>query len=103
MFAHLTEQASPSKCSSKALPRNNVRTTQLDALSQLDVVDQNRSSYRGESMGTMFGSPYVASNARIQVAVLSKIGMTSPLQLTRQWDDKRFERRAARASRSSRV
>ena len=48
----------------------------LDALIALDPVDSERIGYWGVSMGTMFGLPYVASDARVQVAVLGKAGMS---------------------------
>src|SRR5438270_10421507 len=50
----------------------------LDALSALSAVDSTRVGYLGVSMGTMFGLPYVASDARVRVAVLGKAGMSGP-------------------------
>jgi dienelactone hydrolase len=85
----------------------------LDALCELDTVDTGRIGYWGVSMGTMFGLPYVASDTRVQVAVLGKAGMSGtsvtrsgidrhfkiyaskvniPVLFTIQWDDERFDR-----------
>ncbi|MDH3701267.1 MAG: alpha/beta hydrolase [Alphaproteobacteria bacterium] len=85
----------------------------LDAVSELDSIDPARIGYWGQSMGTMFGVPFVAIEKRITVAVLGKAGMTGmsptrsgiapyfeqyaplvtqPVLFNVQWDDERFDR-----------
>ena len=87
--------------------------TTLDALSELDEVEAARVGYWGQSMGTMFGLPFVANEPRVSVAVLGKAGMTGPsvarsgidrafaehaprvtipVMFVVQWDDERFDR-----------
>jgi dienelactone hydrolase len=50
----------------------------LDALSGLDDVAAGRCAYWGLSMGTIFGLPFVAAEARVTVAVLGLMGLTGP-------------------------
>lgn len=88
----------------------------LDALLALDEFDASAIGYHGLSMGTMFGLPYVASEARIATAVLGLCGLRGssivrsgiegrlaadaprvsvPLMYHVQWDDERFDRDSA--------
>ncbi len=85
----------------------------LDALLSLDGIDAGRIGYWGQSMGTMFGLPFIASEPRVKAAVLGKAGMTGmspdrsgiaptfetfapavsqPILFNMQWDDERFDR-----------
>lgn len=85
----------------------------LDMLEQLGEVDSARIGYWGMSMGSMLGIPYVASDDRVAVAVLGKVGTTGmvpdrtgvaaeleeyapqievPVLFSMQWDDELFDR-----------
>lgn len=50
----------------------------LDALEKQDEVGPGQVVYWGLSMGTIFGLPFVASEPRIQAAVLGLMGVTGP-------------------------
>ena len=85
----------------------------LDMLERLGEVDSARIGYWGMSMGSMLGIPYVASDDRVAVAVLGKVGTTGkvpdrtgvaaeleeyapqievPVLFSMQWDDELFDR-----------
>ncbi|HKI53154.1 MAG TPA: hypothetical protein VJ987_03445, partial [Anaerolineales bacterium] len=84
----------------------------LDALSELDMIDTDRTAYIGLSMGTRFGLPFVAATGdRLRGAVFGKNGLTAPVLLNTserfkkdapkittpilfhvQWDDELFPR-----------
>jgi dienelactone hydrolase len=85
----------------------------LDMLERLGEVDSARVGYWGMSMGSLLGIPYVASDDRVSVAVLGKVGMTGaipdqtgiaaefekfapqiemPVLFSMQWDDELFDR-----------
>ena len=89
-------------------------TAAADALEGLDEIDERRVGYGGVSMGTMFGIPFVAAEARIRAAVLGLCGLTRetgepahvvserlaadapevrcPTLFLMQWDDELFPR-----------
>lgn len=84
-------------------------TAALDALIALPEVDGDRIGYWGLSLGTDYGLPLIASDARIKIAVLglygtdsSRIGDTRSLAIAAalraellwvmQWDDELFDR-----------
>ena len=50
----------------------------LDALTDLDEVGESRVAWWGLSMGTILGIPFVASEKRIEVAVLGLMGIATP-------------------------
>lgn len=77
------------------------------AVQQLPEVGDGPMGYWGLSMGTIFGLPYVASEPRIEVAVLGLMGVvgpseeriakdaaaiTCPVMFLQQWDDELFSR-----------
>ena len=88
----------------------------LDALLALGEFDARAVAYFGQSMGTMFGLPYVASEPRIMAAVLGRCGLRGkaidvsgiagrlaadapkvvcPVLYHVQWDDELFDRESA--------
>ncbi len=84
-------------------------TAGLDAMTVLPEVDAERVGYWGLSLGTDYGLPFVAGDARIRAAVLglygthsSRIGDTHSVAIARelscallwvmQWDDEQFRR-----------
>jgi len=85
----------------------------IDEFVSHDSIDQENLGFWGLSMGTMFGIPFIASDARIKSAVLGKSGLTGsssqrsgvrpyfeefapkihqPILFSMQWDDERFDR-----------
>ena len=56
----------------------------LDAVQALDEVGRGPVGYWGLSMGTIFGAPLVAAEARISVAVLGLMGVAGPTEQFRQ-------------------
>jgi len=56
----------------------------LDAVQRLDAMGRGPVGYWGLSMGTIFGAPLVASEARISVAVLGLMGIFGPTDDYRQ-------------------
>lgn len=79
----------------------------LDALRAVDGVGPGPTGYWGLSMGTVIGLPFVASEPRIDAAVLGLMGLgpdaeggasrslTVPVLFIVQWDDELVERDAA--------
>ncbi len=74
----------------------------LDALRELDEVGDGPVGYWGLSMGTIYGVPLVAAEARVQVAVFGLMGLVGPTRdrmaadaasiscpvlFIQQWDD----------------
>ena len=79
----------------------------LDALDGAEGLGRPGLGYFGLSMGTLLGLPFVASEARVQVAVLGLAGLTAPMAerlaadaaaltcpvlFLLQWDDELFPR-----------
>jgi dienelactone hydrolase len=78
----------------------------LDALQKLPEIGPGHVGYWGLSMGTMFGLPLVASEPRIEVAVLGLMGrlgkderlhndaprISCPVLFLQQWDDELIPR-----------
>jgi dienelactone hydrolase len=82
----------------------------LSALQDLDEVGPGPVGYWGLSMGTILGLPFVASDQRVEAAVLGLMGLTGPsrarialdaprvrcpVMFVVQWDDELFERAVA--------
>ncbi len=88
--------------------RNEWRET-LTSLKQVDGVGDGPTGYWGLSMGTVIGLPYVASESRIDCAVLGLMGIpidakgesarsiTIPVLFLVQWDDELVKRTDALA------
>jgi dienelactone hydrolase len=79
----------------------------IDALREVDGVGVGPLGYWGLSMGTVIGLPFVASEPRIDAAVLGLMGVpenargraaasiTMPILFLVQWDDELVDRNAA--------
>ncbi len=81
----------------------------LTALRELDEVGDGPLGYWGLSMGTIYGLPFVASEPRVQAAVLGLMGLigpsrdrlevdaktiTCPVLFLQQWDDQLMSRQS---------